>query len=117
MNWIKGYTYENNYKLIEEPPYDNIKDWVMDKLGWFLIKVEDNKIHCAFSNTKKQILFSIKATRPQQIYHYICNILKLELRPDHLAYLGKELDKAQWCIEKDYEYVQDNEILQLDKYR
>ena len=107
MSWIKGYTFAENFKIVEQPPYDDIKDWIMDKGCYVIIRIVGDNIEVGIVNYKQQILEQVIAKRPQQIFNYICNKTNYITRLDHAAYLGKELKIAEWCIKTCEKYVQE----------
>ncbi len=94
-----------------EGHYDEMKDWKYDPKGYFLIRVnkktkEIEAAHCKQNNVVEKI---IKGKKPQDVYFTITE-LELVSRPDHAAYLGKELEKAYLSIKYDLDYVQDKEL-------
>src|SRR3990167_8842642 len=109
--WIKGYTFAEDFKMVEQPPYDDIKDWIMDKGCYIIIRIVDENIEVGIVNYKQQIMEQVIAKRPQQIFNYICNKTNYITRLDHAAYLGKELQKAKFAIDHKQKYVQDEELL------
>ncbi|MDO8622956.1 MAG: DUF4346 domain-containing protein [archaeon] len=115
MSWIKGYTFVKNFKVVEQPPYDDIKDWVMDKGCYVIIRIVGDNIEVGVCDYKNNILEQVIAKRPQQIFHYLCNKTSYITRLDHAAYLGKELQKAKFAIDHKQKYVQDEELLIMNK--
>lgn len=99
-----------NYKEIH-PDYDDSKDFIVDSSGYFLIKVnEKNKsIEVLFCRKKNEIMFKITGKTPIELYQTMINKEKLNIRKDHCAYLGRELQKAYDCLKNNKEYVQDSE--------
>jgi len=95
--------------------YDEIKDWVMDKQGYFLIKIdrEANRVEVGFCPQLNKVTSLITGQKPQDIYFEACK-RGLISRLDHAAYLGKELEKAFLALKYNLHYEQD-EILDLNK--
>lgn len=82
--------------------------WVMDPKGYFLIRVNrrSNKIEAGYCKRGNVIKRLITGKLPQPIYYTIIRE-RLVSRPDHAAYLGKELEKAYLALKHHLEYVQD----------
>ncbi len=82
--------------------------WMQDPKGYFLIRSnkETRKIEVGFVNNDHEIIFQINGVTPQQIYHKLVS-MDLTLRPEHWAYLGKELEKVFIAINENIEYTQD----------
>ena|SRR3989338_4454942 len=93
--------------------YDDAKEFVIDPAGYFLIRInkEGKKIEVAFCNEKNKIKLITYGKKPIDIYQTILNKEKVNIRKDHAAYLGRELQKAYIALKKDLEYVQDEEII------
>lgn len=92
--------------------YDDEKEFVMDEKGYFLIRIDINKknIEVAFCNEKNNVVLKVTGKKPIDIYQTIINKENLEIRKDHYAYLGRELQKAYIALENNLEYVQDDEL-------
>jgi len=84
----------------------------MDPKGYFLIKTNSEKkeIEVAFCPKPNEISLKVTGKKPIEIYQTIINKEKLELRKDHYAYLGRELQKAYITLELGIDYVQDDEV-------
>ena len=52
----------------------------------------------------------VNGKKPIDIYQTIINKESLDIRKDHAAYLGRELQKAYIALKHDLEYVQDDEL-------
>mgnify|MGYP001391628770 CR=1 FL=1 len=91
--------------------YDDLKEFVMDDKGYFLIRVnqESEEIEVAFCPELNKITVKITGKKPIEIYQ---TIIKEGLisRMDHAAYLGRELQKAFIALQKKIPYVQDDEL-------
>jgi len=92
--------------------YDDSKEFVIDKAGYFLIRLDKSKknIEVAFCNEKNKIVLKITGKKPIDIYQTVLNKEKLPIRKDHAAYLGRELQKAYLALNYNLEYVQDDEL-------
>ena len=94
-----------------EGSYDEIKDCVLDQDGYFLIKTdkENKKILVGFCKENNKILVKITGKKPADIYHAV---IKKELikNKHHLAYLGRECQKAYIALQQGLDYTQDEEL-------
>ena len=97
---------------IVEANYDDKKEFVLDPKGYFLIRVDrkEKKIEVAFCEKPNVVSLTVRGKKPIDIYQTIINKEKLELRKDHYAYLGRELEKAYIALKENIEYVQDDEL-------
>ena len=84
----------------------------LDPKGYFLIKVEKNKIYLAFCNYQdkegwydNKIELSHSAKNKEELLDWAIHH-KLYSRKDHYDYLVKELTKAENCLKKKEKYVQ-----------
>jgi len=100
---------EESSKVIEAS-YDDSKEFVMDPKGYFLIRIENNKIEVAFLEKPNEVSLTVRGDNPLEIYQTIINKEGLEIRKDHYAYLGRELQKAYTALKEGIEYVQDDEL-------
>ena len=77
----------------------------------FLIKTnpEDKTIEVGFCPQVNKVTIKIIGKTPQEIYLEIAK-RKLIEKADHYAYLGKELQKAFIALNKNIDYVQDEEL-------
>ena len=103
---------ENEVKLIKAE-YDDLKEFVLDPKGYFLIRInsEKKKIEVGFCNSRNKIVIKVEGNKPIDIYNTIINKIGLDIRKDHCAYLGRELQKAYISLQKDLSYVQDDELV------
>ena len=94
-----------------EGSYNEIKDCVLDPDGYFLIKIdkENKKILVGFCKENNKILVKITGKKPADIYHAV---IKKELikNKHHLAYLGRECQKAYIALQQGLDYTQDEEL-------
>ena len=91
--------------------YHLYKDWIKDKKGYFLIRINKRKKLIEAGHCKKGNIIDtlISGKTPQEIYLTAIK-KKLISRLDHAAYLGKELEKAYLALENNIVYVQDEEL-------
>ena len=95
--------------------YDDMKEFVLDPKGYFLIRVDKEKklieiAHCGKRNAVEVI---IRGKKPIEIYQMAIK-QGLITRMDHAAYLGRELQKAYIALQLHLEYIQDDEIVFKD---
>ncbi|MEK6936787.1 MAG: DUF4346 domain-containing protein [Nanoarchaeota archaeon] len=102
---------QDNVKEVKAD-YDDSKEFVLDPAGYFLIRVNKEKklIEVGFCNERNKLVLKITGKKPIDIYQTIINKEKLAIRKDHCAYLGRELQKAYMALQKNLEYVQDDEL-------
>lgn len=92
--------------------YDDMKEFVLDPKGYFLFRVnyEKKEIEAGFCNSKNNVVLKVTGKTPISVYHAIATKATLGLRPEHYAYLGRELEKAHYCLVKNLQYVQDDPL-------
>jgi|TARA_B100001964_G_C14198180_1_gene584427 ferredoxin len=102
---------EDNTKEVTAE-YDDSKEFVIDDKGYFLIKLnrKAKNIEIAFCNEKNKIVLKVTGKKPLDIYQTILNKENIDIRKDHAAYLGRELQKAYLALEYNLQYVQDDEL-------
>ena len=89
--------------------YDDLKDWSMDKKAYVLIRTNPakNRIELGICDPKTNTVHTqVNGKDAREIYHTSAR-LKLLGRPEHYAYLGRELMKAQIALRLNLKYVQD----------
>ncbi|MBS3142074.1 DUF4346 domain-containing protein [Candidatus Woesearchaeota archaeon] len=91
--------------------YSDEKEFVLDPQGYFLIKVDYEKrlLEIAFCKDPNTISYIVRGKKPIEVYQTVLRE-KIITRPDHAAYLGRELQKAHIALEHGLEYVQDDEL-------
>lgn len=101
----------NENAEVIEGSYDKYKDWTMDPVGYFLIRVNKEKklIELGFCKEDNKIEIVITGKIPQEIY-YTAIKKNLLSRIEHASYIGKELEKAYLALKYDLDYVQDDEL-------
>ena len=93
-----------NYKIIEGE-YHPIKDIEIDPAGYFLIRIIDDKIEAGFCKEPGVVDTVFKGCKAPEVYKEI--VKAVELLPIHIAYLGRELTKAEIALKMKIEYIQD----------
>ena len=70
---------------------------------------KEKQIEVGFCKKDNKIEIIIKGKTPIEIYQTILreNIIQ---KPDHAAYLGRELQKAYIALKQNKEYIQDEEL-------
>jgi hypothetical protein len=104
--WVKDKKLDKDFEVIQCKPYDDYKDHKNDDDGCYtLIKVdfEFYEIQVAICNYDHEIIKVFKGKRPQEIYDTIFvyekkHDLKWFNEKQHIAYLGKELKKAEIAL-------------------
>ncbi len=104
-----------NLEVIDCLAYDPIKDFHRDPCGYYVLIRVDTK-HCfievAICDKKHTIIKVFRGKKAQDLYHTIfmyekkhdCQWFKAK---DHVAYLGKELKKAELALAGKEEYLQE----------
>tara|TARA_Y100000310_G_C20703195_1_gene832030 strand:- start:5432 stop:7633 length:2202 start_codon:yes stop_codon:yes gene_type:complete len=95
--------------------YDDTKEFVIDKTGYFLIRLDggNKNIEVAFCNEKNKVVLKVTGKKPIDIYQTILNKEGINIRKDHAAYLGRELQKAYIALKYNIAYTQDEELYQI----
>ena len=103
--WVKDKKLAKDFEVIQCKAYDDYKDHQNDNFCYTLIRVdfEFYEIQVAICNYKHEILKVFKGKRPQDIYSAIFEYekehkLKWFNEKQHMAYLGKELKKAEIAL-------------------
>lgn len=101
-------------KDVERISSQEDKDIVMDPYGFFIIQINPEKREILVEHhTNSGLQRVITGKTAREIYQTIIR-LGLVSRMDHAAYLGKELAKAQVCMNNDLDYEQDSDIFISD---
>lgn len=106
----KNSTLSKNVKIIVGK-YDKYNDWVQDKKGYFLIRINKKKkiIEVGYCKKNNIVELIVHGKIPQEIYYTLLK-KKLISRWEHAAYLGRELEKAYLALKYNLEYIQDDEL-------
>lgn len=92
--------------------YDDLKEFVMDPRGYFLIRIDPEKkvMEVGLCRELNTVAVKVVGRKPLEIYQTIIKHGLLS-RLDHAAYLGRELQKAYIALQKGIAYVQDDELV------
>jgi tetrahydromethanopterin S-methyltransferase subunit A len=100
--------------------YHQLKDWVMDPKGYFLIRINSRlkRLEAGYCpklprKGRHGVKVMITGRTPQEIY-FTAAKRGLISRLDHAAYLGKELEKAYVAMQLGLKYVQDDELIKAN---
>ena len=106
-----GVIVENGIKEVVAV-YDDRKEFVIDDKGYFLIRLDrkNENIEVAFCKERNKIFLKVVGKKPIDIYQTILNKEELDIRKDHAAYLGRELQKAYTALKFNIDYVQDDDL-------
>ena len=96
----------SDLEVIDCLVYDPIKDFSMDPAGFYvLIRIDPSKqlMEVAICDKKHTIIKAFRGKKPQDLYHSIFQYEKKNgvewfKSKDHIAYLGKELKKAEYAL-------------------
>jgi len=102
---------EEEVAQIIEAKYDRLKDWTMDPLGYFLIKInrDTNKLEAAFCKTANKVEKVIIGETAMEIFNTIIKE-NLVSSLQHTADLGAELQKAEIALKQKVKYTQDDPL-------
>ncbi len=91
--------------------YDDMKEFVLDEKGYFLIRIipEKKLIEIGFCGKRNTVEVRVYGKTPIEIYQTVLREKIIE-RPDHAAYLGRELQKAYIALQLGIPYVQDDDL-------
>ena len=91
--------------------YDDMKEFVLDEKGYFLIRIlpEKKMIEIGFCGKRNTVEVKVYGTKPIEIYQTVLRERIIE-RADHAAYLGRELQKAYTALQLGLPYIQDDEL-------
>ncbi len=122
VNAIRVINREDNTDLVQttvdtttlrviQAQYDDLKEFVMDPKGYFLIDIDRKKkeILVGFCPETNKVAVKIVGRKPLEIYQAVIKEGLLS-RFDHAAYLGRELQKAYIALQENIPYIQDDEL-------
>ena len=91
--------------------YNDIKEFAMDKKGYFLIRVnkEKKRVEVGHCGSLNKVDVMVYGTVPIEIYMTIIKKGLVE-NMGHAAYLGREIEKACLALKNNLNYVQDDEL-------
>ena len=112
--WVKKQKQAKDFEVINADKYDDYKDFRIDKGCYVLIRVysDTHEIGVGICDYNHAILKEFRGTRAQDLYTTIFDYSEKHKkswfnRLEHVAYLGKELKKAEICLAMGNEYVQE----------
>ena len=79
--------------------------WVLDPKGYFLIRLNNGLIEVGHCKKNNKVEVVVRGSNVEEILYKVIDLGLISLL-DHAAYLGKELQKAKYCLENNKEYVQ-----------
>ncbi|MAH33609.1 hypothetical protein CL615_04435 [archaeon] len=104
-SWVKDKKLDPKFETIQCKRFDDYKDFKTDDGCYILIKIlfDTYEISIAVCNYDHTILKEFRGRRTQDIYYAIFDYEKKHKlnwfkRKDHIAYLGKELKKAEIAL-------------------
>ena len=106
MKHWKKQQYHKDYEMIACKPFDPIKDFDQDPTGYYLLVRVNFETYCievAVVNQNNEIEKAFSGRTAQDVYLGIlayekANNLKWFQEKSHLAYLGKEMKKAEVAL-------------------
>ena len=105
-----------DFEVIEAEPYDGMGDFRMEPSGHYvLIKIlrDTKQIAVGICNKEHEILREFRGKNAEEVWHAIFtfeenNRIEWFTEKRHVAYLGKELNKAELALASESsDYVQD----------
>lgn len=99
-------TKSTNHTTLTCPRHDTIKDFIMEPSGHYVLihpNFEKIQIDVALCNPKNEIIITFEGRNAQDLYHSIFETEKKQhanwfQEKTHIAYLGKELKKAELAL-------------------
>ena len=87
------------------------KDFVMDKKGYYLIRIDrrHHLIEVGLCRKKNTLDIIVVGESPMEVYYELVK-RRLISRFEHAAYIGKETQKAYTALQLGIEYVQDSPL-------
>ncbi len=115
---------ENNETISKKELHNTIDTfsvilkWNPDTKGYFTIKsfFSKERVFVRFYDSKNALKYTFTGITTSQIIQEIIE-RKLISRLDHVAYLGKEIEKAIIALKNKLNYVQDKELQLNDKIK
>ena len=91
--------------------YNDLKEFVMDKKGYFLVRInkEKKRVEVGHCSSLNKVDVMDYGTISIEIYMTIIKKGLVE-NMGHAAYLGREIEKARLALKNNLEYVQDDEL-------
>ena len=112
--WVKDKKVADDFEVIQVKPYDDYKDHRNDDGCYVLIRIywDTHDIGAAVCDYTHTILKEFRGRRAQDLYVAMFKFSEQHSKnwfkvADHIAYIGKELKKAEICLSMGIEYVQE----------
>lgn len=85
--------------------------WIQDPKGFFTIRpfYGDNKVFVRFYTNDNELKHVFSGKKTVELVHKIVE-MDLISRPEHAAYLGKEIEKAMIALQLEIAYTQDEPL-------
>ena len=84
---------------------DSLKfPWKEDPNGYFLVKIENDEIHCGFVNSSHKMEVEFIGKNPDKIIKEIAKRKLVNL--EHMGYIAQEMQIALECLENNKNYIQ-----------
>jgi len=77
----------------------------LDPKGYFLIRIKDSFIEVGHCKKDNKVEVMVKGKEVEEIMYKVIDLGLISLL-DHAAYLGKELQRAKYCLENNEDYIQ-----------
>ena len=114
LPWLVKQTKHKDFEIIQAISWDDYRDYRNDDGCYVLIRLypDTRDIGVAICTYKHEILKEFRGKRAQDLYGTIFKYekkygLSWFTRKDHLAYLGKELKKAEIALDSGTSYHQE----------
>ena len=107
--WTKSIAKTKDFKIVQCPDYNPIRDYHKDGGCFFLIKIYPDKKEIGVGVCDYDINLHVeyRGKTAQQLYFHILNTGNHVTRHDHAAYLGKELMRAEYALKTGADYTQE----------
>ena len=87
-----------------------LKEWRMDPKGYILIRIHKGWLEVGFCKKDNIVHTLIIGETPEQMYYQVLKEKDLLSCPEHWAYMGLELGRAQAARDLGLEYIQDEPL-------
>ena len=78
--------------------------WHADSKGYFLVKIQDGKIHCGFVGKNHKMKIEFVGKNPEKMIKEIAKRKLCDL--EHMGYIGSELMIVHDCLKSGKKYMQ-----------
>lgn len=113
-SWIKKQTSAKDFEIIQCPPWNDYTTYRQDDGCYVLIKIlrDTREISVGICDYAHTLLKEFRGKKAQELYFTLFEYerqhnLSWFTRKDHIAYLGKELKKAELALETGQDFVQE----------